>query len=140
MTEPGTAVAAGRLLPAACPPGPEAVSRPSLLGLGLGEAGEGGGRRSLFLLTPPPYWPSAAWRLGTGNRGQGGEAAGPGTQIVAGRGGGGGGVVGRSDEGVDGAEKERGPPPPQPRGEDTGHLAKLGGRLGGQRRGVVTPT
>ena len=41
MTEPGTAVAAGRLLPAACPPGPEAVSRPSLLGLGLGEAGEG---------------------------------------------------------------------------------------------------
>lgn len=31
-------------------------------------------------------------------------------------------------------------PPPLPRGEDTGHLAKLGGRLGGQRRGVVTPT
>lgn len=123
MTEPGTAVAAGRLLPAACPPGPEAVSRPSLAGLGLGKAREGGGRRSLLLLTPPPGWASAAWGLGTGDRGQGGEAARPGTQIV--------GEAGRSDEEIDGAEKERVPP----WGEDAGHLGKLGGRLGDKGEG-----
>lgn len=50
MTEPGTAVAAGRLLPAAWPPPALPVHRPSGLSLGhqspglsLGEAGEGGG-------------------------------------------------------------------------------------------------
>ena len=36
------------------------------------------------------------------------------------------GGPGRSDEGIDGAEKERVPP----WGEVAGHLGKLGGRLG----------
>lgn len=40
--------------------------------------------------------------------------------------------AGRCDEGVDGAEKERGP---APWGEDTGHLGKLGGRLGDKGEG-----
>lgn len=67
MTEPGTAVAAGRLLPAACPPGPEAVSRPSL---GDGPGGSWGGR---WEKVSPPHTPTLLGFscLATGDREQG---------------------------------------------------------------------
>lgn len=123
MTEPGTAVAAGRLLPAACPPGPEAVSRPSL---GDGPGGSWGGR---WEKVSPPHTPTLLGFscLETGNWGQGTGRGGCWTRNTDWAGG-----AGRCNEGVDGAEKERGP---TPWGEDTGHLGKLGGRLGDKGEG-----
>lgn len=121
MTEPGTAVAAGRLLPAACPPGPKAVTRPSLSELSLGKLGRATGRCGGGESSPPPHtppsWAPAAW-------GGGGEAAGPGIQ--AGRG---AGVIREL------TADRKGPRPPRVR--MAGQLVaegprrgKLGGRLG----------
>lgn len=56
MTEPGTAMAAGCLLPAACPPGPKAVTRPSLSGAGAGGSRGGGGPWGKS--SPSPHTPN----------------------------------------------------------------------------------
>ena len=131
MTEPGTAVAAGRLLPAACPPGPKAVTRPPLSERSLGKLGRATGRCGGGESPPPPHtppsWAPAAW-------GGGGEAAGPGIQ--AGRG---AGVIREL------TADRKGPRPPRVR--MAGQLVaegprrgKLGGRLGdaGSSWGVVS--
>ena len=111
------AMAAGRLLPAACLPGPKAVTKPSLSGAGAG--GSQGGR---WGKSSPSHTPNL---LGSAAWGRGGEAAGSGNtdrKRV------------RSDRGVDGWQRRNEAPPGVrmagqlvPEGARSG---KLGGRLG----------
>lgn len=93
--------------------------------MGLGEAG--GGRRwekDLSSSHPHPAELPAAWRLGTGDKGQGRGGCWTRNTDWAG--------AGRCDGELMVQRRNEAPPPG---GEDTGHLGKLGGRLGDKGEG-----